>query len=253
MKTGKLRVRRLGAALAALALLLSACGEGSAVVNASPAPAQAAGTEAGFPLSYAIEPPSHSLRAGRLLCTVHGVRLTDSAEGLKRSCFRWDANIYFGGQNLKSPAFLSEDGKHFIPGVYLLLVDVTVKSDGAESCTRHDRDGLGALNGLFDDPCLFRADELLFVVDLAPALTSKGYYGAYSADYFSGMGQRAEHPLVFRLKPGESVDLTLGFLVGDAHHGGSTHLESLYLADRAVHEVSDTLLRLDLSGGAVSS
>lgn len=268
MKTAAFRVRRLCAALAAAALLLSAsaCGEGAPPPGDTDAPgapspsegpaanypsrdtAQIVGTEAGLPVSYTIEPPSHSLRAGKLICSFRNIRLTDSMEGLKLSCFRWDANIYFEGQNLKSPAFLAEDGEHFVPGVYLLLVDVTVKSDGAESCTRRDRDKWGNLLGEFDDPCLFRADDLLFIVDLAPELTSKGYFGAYSMDYYSGMGLRAEHPLMFRLEPGESVDMTVGFLVSDVRRGGDTYLDSLYLADGAVHEVKDTLLHLDLSG-----
>ncbi len=279
MKGFCFNVRALWAALFAAALFLSvsACGEvvkppeGTDAPDAptqsdsptredSPSPTQApqnsaqgGEAEKDFPVSYTIEPPWHYLRAGKLICTFRGVRLTDSIEGLELSCFRGDASIFGDGRSLKNPAFIGEDGEHFVPGVYLLLVDVTVKSDGAESLTRRDRDDLGHPMGEFDDPYLFRADTLVCLVDLGPRLASAGLPGSggNDMDYFSGMNRRGEHTVAFRLEPGESVDLTVGFLISDVEQGGDNELNWLYLADGAVREPKDALLRLDLSGEEV--
>lgn len=214
----------------------------------SEAPSEPEKKQPGLPVTFTIEPPMRSLRAGKLQCAFTGVRLADSLQGLSLGDFRDDANICSGGRSLRNPEFIGEDGIHFVPGVYLLLVDVTVTSQGAESCTRRDRDDIGNPKGQFDDPYLFRADDLIFVVDLAPELTTQGLYGAYFMDYFSGMGRRGESPVVFRLEPGESVEFTVGFLVSDIRQSGDTHFDFLYLADGAVHDVKDTLLHLELDG-----
>lgn len=259
---------------AVLLLSLSACGEGEAppVNGSTDAPGGAAQsdgpstpqasqnsteggkTEAGFPVSYTIKPPSHSLRVGKLTCTFHGVRLTDTVSGLDNpEGFRNDASIYCGGESLRYPDFIAEDGEHFVPGVYLLLVDVTVKSQDAESFTRRDLNDLGQSRGEFDDPYLFRSDDLVCLVDLGPKLASVGLPGSggNDMDYYSGMNRRGEHPVVFRLEPGESIDLTIGFLVSDVEQGGDNELDWLYLAEGAVHEPKDALLHLDLSGEEV--
>lgn len=207
-----------------------------------------------FPVSYTIEPPWHYLRTGKLTCTVHGVRLTDTVTGLDNpEGIRGDAGIFSGGESLKYPEFIGEDGEHFVPGVYLLLVDVTVKSDGAESFTRRDLDNLGNPMGQFDDPYLFRSDDLICLVDLGPRVSSAGLPGSggNDMDYFSGLNRRGEHPVVFRLEPGESIDLTIGFLVSDAQQGGDNEFDWLYLAEGTVHNAKDALIHLDLSGEEV--
>ena len=204
----------------------------------------------GFPVTYTIQSPWHSLKSGKLVCTFHGIRLSDDISELSNpEGFRSDAAI-FCVDNLSYPEFIQEDGQ-FVPGVYLLLVNITVTSDGAVSNTRRDRDSMGNPLGQFDDPYLFRSDDLVFVVDLAPELTSRGFIGTYAMAYFSDMNRRAEHPVVFRLEPGESIDVTVGFLVSDIQQGGDTYFDSLYLADGLTSSAGDTLIHLDLSGEEV--
>ena len=128
------------------------------------------------------------------------------------------------------PDWTEEDG-YFGDGVYLILVDVTATSVGAEMHTNSD-----------DHPGGEFADPYIFFVAGYPALTDisgttwmqKDYQLGYTnIAYFSLMNQRSEHPLALRLAPGESITYTIGYLVTDHELGGDFSLPHLCLSNSA--------------------
>ena len=139
------------------------------------------------------------------------------------------------------PDWTEEDG-YFGDGVYLILVDVTATSVGAEMHTNSD-DHPG---GLFDDPYIFPAAGVPVLTDISGTKwigDTRLWYK--DPAYFSLMNQCSEHPLAFRLAPGESITYTLGFLVTDHELGGDFSLPHLCLTDSA-GSLYGTFYKLDI-------
>lgn len=132
--------------------------------------------------------------------------------------------------------FVQPDGK-FYPGAYIVLVDVTVYSDGAVEYTTEDYCSHGGYPmGSYADPYLFRAD-VIKLADLSIASPGYGeeddivtFYNIREC-YYSLYGCCEENPMLFRLTPGETLTYTLGFLVGDKQQGGKNDFASLMIHD----------------------
>lgn len=111
------------------------------------------------------------------------------------------------------PDFIKDDG-NFIDDCYLVLVEVSIKSDNAVGDT-------DPRTGDFDDPYLFRSNRLTLVdmTDTDP----HGFYYVTEAGYFSGLWeQNADNdPSVIRLEPGEEKTYTYGFFIGGYKSDGS--------------------------------
>ena len=111
------------------------------------------------------------------------------------------------------PEFIKDDGR-FIDDCYLVLVEVSIKSDNAVGDT-------DPRTGDFDDPYLFRSNRLTLVdmTDTDP----NGFYYVTEAGYFSGLWeQNADNdPSVIRLEPGEEKTYTYGFFIGGYKSDGS--------------------------------
>ncbi|HIT02005.1 MAG TPA: hypothetical protein IAC21_04175 [Candidatus Enterenecus merdae] len=182
------------------------------------------------------------VKSGQLSCTIQGIEVLENVSGLPEGNFEtWPTVEVLDeeGQRmiLEYPDFISENGQ-LLPGLYLVLAELTVTSQGAQSYTRRDRDALGTSLGEFDDPYVFRADRLLGLQELAGETQSDCALG-----YFSARAQQGEHRLAYRLEDGERQSFTLGFWVHDLQQGGNVSLEDLYLV---VYE--GALTRLDLKG-----
>ena len=205
-----------------------------------------------FPLTYAYEAGSRFLKSGKLVCTINSVYLINSMDVLiNKDGFTSDASVTFrsenGYWNLIYPEFI-QDGGGFFPGLYLLMVELTIDSEDAVSYTRKDHDTAGYSLGRYDDSYLFRADSLLYLLDLSPEAV-EGQYGYYLLSYYSNMNQRVEHPMVFRLEPGKTINFTVGFLIGDSQQGGGMHFDSLYLSTtQGGYDPQKMLTKLDLHG-----
>ena len=129
------------------------------------------------------------------------------------------------------PDWTEEDG-YFGDGVYLILVDVTATNVGAENYTTADRYSDGRVRGEYDDPYVFVADGVPLLTDISGTRwLGKDHLWYTHPAYFSLVNQRSEHPLAFRLTPGESITFTLGFLVTDHELGGDFSLSHLCLTD----------------------
>ena len=196
-----------------------------------------------FPLDFSR---TVGLKSGQLSCTVQGVQVLDNVSGLPRENFEtWPTVETVDGEGqreiLAYPDFIGADGQ-LLPGLYLVLADLTVTSQGAQSYTVRDRDAFGAPLGEFADPCVFRADSLLWLKEIQGELEQMECYFAY----FSNRNQRPEHRNAYRLEEGESKTITLGYWVYDARQGGYMDLDRLYLVVNG-----QVLTRLDLSGEVV--
>lgn len=135
------------------------------------------------------------------------------------------------------PDFVNEDGS-FLPNCYLILVDVSVESQNATAITRLNSEGQ------YEDPYTFRADRLT-LVDLSNTDTA-GFFYVEEVDYFSNYAECSEHPLAFRLEPGDKKEFTLGWFIGGYKYDGSlTKLSNLCLCDTYGNPDS-TLVKLGL-------
>ena len=131
------------------------------------------------------------------------------------------------------PDWTEEDG-YFGDDIYLILVDVTATNVGAENYTTADRYSDGRIKGRFDDPYIFPVAGVPVLTDIS-GTKWLGDTRLWYVDpvYFSLMNQCSEHPMAFRLAPGESITYTLGFLVTDCELGGDFSLPHLCLTDSA--------------------
>ncbi len=128
------------------------------------------------------------------------------------------------------PNWVEDDG-YFGDGVYLILVDVTATNVGAENYTTADRYSDGRPRGEYDDPYIFHAHGFPFLTDISKWLQKNQRFCCAAPAYFSLLNQRSEHPMAFRLAPGESITYTLGFFVTDRELGGDFSLSHLCFND----------------------
>ena len=128
------------------------------------------------------------------------------------------------------PNWVEDDG-YFGDGVYLILVDVTVTNVGAENYTTADRYSDGRPRGEYDDPYIFWAAGVPVLTDISGTKWIGDRLWYADPAYFSLLNQRSEHPLAFRLAPGESITYTLGFFVTDHELGGDFSLPHLCFND----------------------
>ena len=109
------------------------------------------------------------------------------------------------------PDYVKEDGS-FDYGAKLLLAEIEVKSNDAA--------GLDDAHG-YSDPYLFRADTILYLQDTTD--NERTYY----MGYFDGFGAYEEDSLLYRLEPGETTSITIGFVICERMDGNPVNLLDL--------------------------
>lgn len=202
--------------------------------------------EASFPIDFEYEFAYGStdlrlLKTGKLIYSITDANLIDHISDVPNpdSGFFEASAVFNGNENagdsftLFYPDFVNEDGS-FLQGTYLVMLDVTVTSDGAANYTKGDLDEYGKPMGLYDDPYLFRADGIFYLQDgRAQTVYQDGvayqYVPSWYIDYFSERNKRTENHMVFRLMPGESISYKIGFLVTDVKEHGLMDLDTLYI------------------------
>lgn len=177
------------------------------------------------------------LKAGELRFELSNLRLVSHAGEIPNpEGFTDDAAIAYPGQSeniyecptFRYPDFIQEDGS-FIPGAYLLLVDVTVTSKEAKHYTINDLDSEGYPMGQYEDETAFRADLPISLINTAGYIPGKSM--VYGISYYSGKGTHPEHPMLFQVDSGETITFTLGFLIDDKEYGGRFDLTQLTICD----------------------
>lgn len=107
-------------------------------------------------------------------------------------------------QGFMYPEFIKDNGD-FMDDCYLILVEISIKSENAVGNTDPKTGG-------FDDPYLFDS-SVLTLVDMTD-IDPHGYYYVKEADYFSNINEHEEGSSVIRLEPGEEKTYTYGFFIG---------------------------------------
>ena len=113
------------------------------------------------------------------------------------------------------PYCIDENG-NLLGGGSMVVLDIRVDSEDAVNFITDPT--TGEQNRRYaDNPFLFRADEIAFLVDTQDD-TTEGY-AYYDAVYFSNMDAFSEHPMAYELLPGESITFRVGFLLGNRKNG----------------------------------
>ena len=185
------------------------------------------------------------MKSGYLSCTIQQIEAVDNVSGLPKDGFEdWPTfeTVDSNGQRtiLRYPEYIGDRGD-LIPGLSLVLVVLSITSEGAQYYTRRDLDEYGTPRGAFDDPYIFQADRLFDLQDIQGDVQN-----GCDFCYFSGRNQRSEHRNAFRLEDGETLDMTLGFWVYNLQQGGYIDLDHLYLR---CYEGIITKVDLEHTGG----
>lgn len=113
-----------------------------------------------------------------------------------------------------------------VEGGNLVIMDVTVTSQDAVNFITDPETGVQSRR-YADNPFLFRADEICYLVDIAE-MTDQDYT-YYDAVFFSEMGRFSEHPMAYEVLPGESISFRIGFLVGNRKDGSDMAFSDMVL------------------------
>lgn len=163
------------------------------------------------------------LSAGSLRMTVTDVSLiTDGADLPPKEFFLEQYDRY-----------VSSDGS-LKEGSCFVVLDLQIESI----------DAAAELDLNNEDPYLFRADSLLTLVDLTEKQSKNYYY--QNINYFSLFGSNEQHPFAFNLNPGDSIEFSIGFFVGNKKDGSERDLSQLRACTSSGNPKSDFIdLNLD--------
>ena len=149
--------------------------------------------------------------------------------------------IVLNGSTYEYPDFL-DGNTEMMDGSSLLLVDVTIEN-------------IDAVRNEFpetNDPYLLRGDGFLCLCDLSRpdgGTKEDGQFVWASIDYFSLLNSEPIHPMAFRLEPGETIQIQIGFFLDDYWDD----LNTLFLSNHAgQYSNSDDrclFINLNLSNG----
>jgi len=113
------------------------------------------------------------------------------------------------------PECVNEYGD-LVEGGSLVVLDITVTSQDAVNFVTNKTTGVQSRR-YADNPFLFRADEIAYLVDITEDATHG--YTYYDAVFFTQMGYFAEHEMAYEVLPGESVSFRIGYLLGNRKDG----------------------------------
>ena len=123
------------------------------------------------------------------------------------------------------PECVDENGD-LVEGANLVVMDITVTSQDAVNFRTNKATGVQTRR-YADNPFLFRADEIAYLVDLAEEPTID--YTYYDAVYFSQMGFFDEHEMAYEVLPNDSVSFRIGYLIGNRPDGSPVELSDLVI------------------------
>ena len=172
-----------------------------------------------------------AIESGHLYFSVDRARIVTNLKTEEidlNAIYKSDAFVFLNGEDITFDEYYDEESGALADGVYLLLLDLTVTNDGA-------------ISTMYEAPDVFRADNLLWLVNAetsfyTTATKGKTYVGTSGIDYFSGFGRCQEGVWAFRVDDGESITIQIGFFIG--HNGadfndlyGSQQSQGVYNKD----------------------
>lgn len=190
-----------------------------------------------------------TMKSGKLILTVSNARAVNNASEIEYLDGLYDSVVPVydqAGENIykfnseRWPSFIRENGD-FVDGVHLILIDVKVQSIDAHMRTIYDADENGLNAGKYEDPYVLRSDHLVSLADLSGKISNtdaasvfasamgQGSFKTWYQAYFSKSGDRPEHPAAYYLMPGETIEYTIGYLIGNNSDGTARNLDNLYL------------------------
>lgn len=139
------------------------------------------------------------------------------------------------------------DGGAIDSGCHIVIVDVSITNVDAVAWLDSAEN-----RGFFEDPYMFYGYEIVQLADLTDLreVDNVRDYGQLHAAYISYLGQYAEkddpltmgiEPYAIRIQPGETVNISLGFLLPTYSDGRSRDLSMQWLCRQANSNVEDGL------------
>lgn len=113
---------------------------------------------------------------------------------------------------------------NLVEGGNLVILDITVTSQDAVNFITNTATGVQTRR-YADNPFLFRADEIAYLVDITEEVESD--YTYYDAVYFSQMGDYDEHEMAYEVLPSDSISFRIGYLIGNRPDGTSRNLADM--------------------------
>jgi len=173
-----------------------------------------------------------TIEVGKLTYTITRASYLTNLEKAGRGKFRENAvvGIYDGSGN--DPAIYYypncfDQTDTLVGGACLVLLDVQVDSE--DTVNFRTNKATGVQNRRYEDnPFLFRADEIAYLIDTSEE--SEYGYTYYDAVYFTDMNEFSEHPMAYEILPGESVSFRIGYLLGNMPDGTARDLSTLVIS-----------------------
>lgn len=121
-----------------------------------------------------------------------------------------------GNQTMYYYPECADDEGNLVPGGKFVVLDITVTSQDAVNFITDPATGVQSRR-YADNPFLFRADEIAYLVDITEA--AEEGYTYYDAVFFNEMGYFEEHEMAYEVLPGDSISFRIGYLVGNRPDG----------------------------------
>lgn len=179
------------------------------------------------------------IEVGTLTYTITKAEVVYNVNHAGPGKIREGAALYIYGDDPENPAmyfhtgtldvagsFLDEEG-NIVPGGSMVFLQVLVESEDAVNFVTDPVTGVQDRR-YEDNPFLFRADEICYIIDSSED-ESDGYI-YYDAAFFSDLGKFSEHDMAYELLPGESIEFRIGFLLGNRQDGSELDHSDLVIS-----------------------
>ena len=172
------------------------------------------------------------IEVGKLTYTITRASYLTNLERAGKGRFRENAvvGIYDGAGNDPAVYYYPDcfdETDTLVDGAYMVLLDVQVDSQDAVNFVTNKYTGVQSRR-YADNPFLFRADEIAYLIDTSEDATDGYIY--YDAVYFTLLNGFSEHPMAYELLPGESITFRIGFLLGNRPDGTARDLSKLVVS-----------------------
>ena len=172
------------------------------------------------------------IEVGKLTYTITRASYLTNLERSGRGKFRENAVVGIYDGSGEDPAVYYypncfDETDTLVDGACMVLLDVQVDSEDAVNFRTNKSTGIQ--NRRYEDnPFLFRADEIAYLIDTGED-ASDGYT-YYDAVYFTLLNGFSEHPMAYEILPGESVTFRIGYLIGNYPDGTNRDLSKLVIS-----------------------